>query len=553
MYNVTAEYADNIAKATRYSRIYGQIRTSDGTFFEIGDDDILEGTLSIDSKLNQKGDFRPGGVYSSCLSMTLLNFGDVSRSLNGAKIVMYYDLFRGADSDEYDRIPLGTYWIDGSTIKRKFQTVSFRADDDMMNFDYPAAEVSGTLYDLVIAACSACGIPLRMSDAEFYALPNSSLTATIDTSRIQIWRDLLMYVGIATASFARINRTGGLEFIPLRCDKDQYGMIIPVREIGDLQRFDTSFSDDTVRITKLITRRNGATASSDKEYTIVGSAQPATLELIDVPLFRDLDDAELTTALNNTLEPLAKCLNRAYTAEISGDPALEIGDYVRLVGGSIDTDRGYATGMITAQVWEYRKKHTIKCCLPASVARDSVAVAAALDTDDTGDTRVAPKPQLEKEVDELRRMIAQGGNSDYAKYLQTTDTAAVMSTFATGFTVANPTVMNSNLTAMNNSYGIVLRGNSNSQICADSSIFIKSGKNHQVIANDNGITVYAGGATIRVNANGSISVDNGADAKINLTDNYISVVSGTAKLELSGDVSLVANSTGLKVNGTLVT
>ena len=62
MYEITAEYAENIAKATRYSRIYGQIRTKDGAYYEIGDDDILEGTLSIDNKLNKKGDFRPGGV-----------------------------------------------------------------------------------------------------------------------------------------------------------------------------------------------------------------------------------------------------------------------------------------------------------------------------------------------------------------------------------------------------------------------------------------------------------------------------------------------------------
>lgn len=50
---------------------------------------------------------------------------------------------------------------------------------------------------------------------------------------------------------------------------------------------------------------------------------------------------------------------RPFTSEIANDPALDAGDYVRLRGGSIDTSRGYATGIITHSTWRYQGKQDI--------------------------------------------------------------------------------------------------------------------------------------------------------------------------------------------------
>lgn len=66
-------------------------------------------------------------------------------------------------------------------------------------FDVEATERSGTLYELVCGACSAAGVSLGMTQAEFEALPNAVQTAKINTARIQTERDLLMYVGMMTA------------------------------------------------------------------------------------------------------------------------------------------------------------------------------------------------------------------------------------------------------------------------------------------------------------------------------------------------------------------
>lgn len=402
MYTVTEQYSQNIAKAVRTTAVSGFIKTKNGEILTINDGSIKNGSLSISSRLNSSGDFKPGGVYSSELSVTFL--GITADGLDGARITLDFRLYRG-NSGEYDSVPLGTFYVDGSTIKRRGTAVSLKADDALMNFDYPAEAISGTLHELAAAACAACDVPLRTSTEEFLALPNADITAEVDTSRVQTWRDLLIFIAMLTGTFVRIDRTGGLCFVPLTCERSN-GVIIPVREIAGTVRSSTEFSDDTTRITKLFMRRGGGVISAERNLS-ESSEVYAALELAENPLLAGLGDEDAQAALAKTLAALSVCLNRAYKTDFNGDPALETGDYVRLRGGAVDTSRGYATGMITSQVWRYRGKHTIQCSLSSSIPpEESVQTFALLAADDTAGAvsrmRVQPKSQLEKEIDALR-------------------------------------------------------------------------------------------------------------------------------------------------------
>lgn len=420
MYKVSAEYTENIAKEVRTSRIYGQLRLKSGIVCVIDNADIELSSLTITSKMNAKGEFKAGGVYSSELSMTLLNFGDSARDLDGARVILFYDLFRGEDSEEFDRVPLGVFFVDGSTIKRKFSSVSFKAVDVLMNLDFPAEERTGSLYELAAYACSVCGVGLSTTHTEFGQLPNSSLTASVNTARVQTWRDLLMYIGILTNTFIRGTRDGQIEFVPLVCQKNDGGVIIPVREIrGDI-RYSTEFSDDTTRFVRIIMRRGGAVLSSTLKSTAGGSEDFAVMEWIENPLLEDISDEDVPAILNNALRPAAECLNRAFKAEFNGDAALEVGDYVRLRGGAVDTARGYATGMITSQTWRYRGGHSIRCSLPSAVsAPQQEIMTLAADVSEEPPVRIPPKSQEEKRLDELEARMGQGGGT--AEKLQTGD------------------------------------------------------------------------------------------------------------------------------------
>ena len=415
MYNVSDTYRELIKAPVRYTGISGAARLRDGTIIHLTDDNIAAGSLSITQKMNGRGDFRPGGVYSGELSCSLKGFAGKTSDLDGAAIRLAFILYHDSDMQaaKSETVPLGRFYVDGSSIKRRNDTVTLSAFDGMALFDVEATERSGTLYDLVCGACSAAGVSFGMTQAEFEALPNAAQTAKINTARIQTERDLLMYVGMMTASFARISRSNELEFVPLTCERNDGGVIVPVREIAGNIRFNTDFSDDTTCIAKLFTRRNGAAVYSTSEISAGGSEKLAVMELNENPLLAELSDNEVAAVLNNELLQMYKCLNRVFDSSFTGDPALEIGDYVRLRGGAIDTDRGYATGMITSQIWRYRGQHTIKCSMPSSLSavEESVAVAYSAETSTESRQRTQPKSQTEKQIDELRKQLSQSGGT----------------------------------------------------------------------------------------------------------------------------------------------
>ena len=413
MYNVSDTYRELIKAPVRYTGISGAARLRDGTIIHLTDDNIAAGSLSITQKMNGRGDFRPGGVYSGELSCSLKGFAGKTSDLDGAAIRLAFILYHDSDMQaaKSETVPLGRFYVDGSSIKRRNDTVTLSAFDGMALFDVEATERSGTLYELVCGACTAAGLSFGMTQTAFEALPNAAQTAKINTARIQTERDLLMYVGMMTASFARISRSNELEFVPLTCERNDGGVIVPVREIAGNIRFNTDFSDDTTCIAKLFTRRNGAAVYSTSEISAGGSEKLAVMELNENPLLAELSDNVVAAVLNNELLQMYKCLNRVFDSSFTGDPALEIGDYVRLRGGAIDTDRGYATGMITSQIWRYRGQHTIKCSMPSSLSavEESVATAYSAETSTESRQRTQPKSQTEKQIDELRKQLSQSG------------------------------------------------------------------------------------------------------------------------------------------------
>ena len=567
MFDVTDTYKTLIKQPTRYVGISGAVMLRSGTVVQFTDKNIVPGSLSITDRLNRRGDFRPGGVYSSGLSIGFTGLFARTNDLDGAVIRLNYHIYPNAEmkASEAQTVPLGRFYVDGSTIKRTRSTVRLKADDGLMLFDVPTTERSGTLYELVAGACAAAGVGFAMSQEQFEALPNATLSAAINTARIQNERDLLMYVGMITGSFARITRSSlALEFVPLTCEKDESThMIIPVREIAGNIRFSTDFSDDTTRIAKIFMRRNGTALYSSYNVTASGSEKLATLELDENPLLSALTDDEVKTALNALLAQIYLCLNRVFDAEFTGDPALEVGDYVRLRGGEIDTDRGYATGMITSQTWTYHGTHRIKCSMPSSLVysgdAETAAVMALADNEETATTtaeRVQPKSQIEKQVDELRKELSNSGG--VAEKLQT-----VPATWVDTTNSGSVDFHCLGSSAANNVYAsLAFNGNG----------FLLSGEGKSLLLSSEGFDLYSGPASIHINKSYveiNCSVHN--QLKI-LSDSGIFV--GDGKLEIygendyggygpkgsvefntnsfvirSGGVTLEATSDGLFING----
>ena len=553
MYNVTDTYSTLISSPVRYTGVYGAVRLKDGTMIQLDDSNIDSGTLQIINKLNRRGDFRPGGVYSGELSVGLRGFAGKTSDLDGAVIKLAFRIYHDSSMNTAasESVPLGRYYVDGSTIKRRNDVVKFSADDALVLFDIPSTSREGTLFELVDYACTAAGVTFGMSQSEFEALPNGAMSASIDVTRVQTEHDLLMYVGMLTASFARIRRQdGALEFRPLTCNKNSGGVITPEREIkGDI-RFSTEFSDDTTRIAQIITRKKGNIVSSSLSATAGGSEKLAVLELDDNPLTAALTDAELAETLNNELRQLFECLNRVYDVSFTGDPALDVGDYVRLRGGAIDTERGYATGMITSQTWRYRGQHSIKCSMPSSLTSlsDSSAVMLALDgetaSDDTAasekPTRIQPRSQLQKQIDGLTGMIGESGG--VAEKLQGANSEYYATTTPSGFRISKSgsDTYEEHICYITDNYDMY-----NSLVIGDT-----GGNSIRFLKDYAGFSIES--------RNNSLTIDENASACVNLNfSNGFSILmrydksDGSTKI-LCGENSLTLKSDGLYYNGTKI-
>ena len=550
MYNVTDTYSTLISSPVRYTGVYGAVRLKDGTMIQLDDSNIDSGTLQIINKLNRRGDFRPGGVYSGELSVGLRGFAGKTSDLDGAVIKLAFRIYHDSSmkAAASESVPLGRYYVDGSTIKRRNDVVKFSADDALVLFDIPSTSREGTLFELVDYACTAAGVTFGMSQSEFEALPNGAMSASIDVTRVQTEHDLLMYVGMLTASFARIRRQdGALEFRPLTCNKNSGGVITPEREIkGDI-RFSTDFSDDTTRIAQIITRKKGNIVSSSLSATAGGSEKLAVLELDDNPLTAALTDAELVEALNNELRQLFECLNRVYDVSFTGDPALDVGDYVRLRGGAIDTERGYATGMITSQTWRYRGQHSIKCSMPSSLTAlsDSSAVMLALDgetaSDDTAASekpiRIQPRSQLQKQIDGLA-----GESGGVAEKLQGANSEYYATTTPSGFRISKSgsDTYEEHICYITDNYDMY-----NSLVIGDT-----GGNSIRFLKDYAGFSIES--------RNNSLTIDENASACVNLNfSNGFSILmrydksDGSTKI-LCGENSLTLKSDGLYYNGTKI-
>ena len=571
MYNVTDTYKQLIKATTRYTGLKGAVRLRDGSSIALTDSNIDSGSLQIVSKLNRRGDFRPGGVYSSEMSVSLRGFEGKTSDLDGAVIrldfILYHD--KSMNIAEAEVLPLGRFYADGSTIKRRNNVVSLSATDSLTFFDIPAEERTGTLYELALGACDRAGVSFGMTQAEFEALPNGTLSASVNTARIQTERDLLMYIGMTTGSFSRIRREdNALEFRALSCEKTDGGVIIPVREIAGNIRFTTDFSDDTTRIAQLVTRRNGAPISSTTTITPGGSEKLVSLELDSDPLLEGLTDSAVQSALNAQLGQLYQCLNRVFDADFTGDPALDTGDYVRLRGGAIDTDRGYATGMITSQTWRYRGRHTIRCNMPSSITpvaeTAQAAVMALADTAETADGetvsssaqfRIQPRSQTEKQIDELaaRSGVATKLQSKGAAGWVTTDSkGAVFS--KSGSVGANEEYAhlddsNGGFMIRNNRGGLLHLPGIDSTETADAKIQLTNYNNGLLIQNN---FINLSGNTARLTVEGGEFSINNNVIQLARGSNYLWITlesTGGFTIQTGDGISLRAKSDGLYYNG----
>ncbi len=344
MYQVSKLFLQAVQENTRRYYWTGKITTKKGVVHEFGPEDIVKGSGYISSQCCGSTEIELGTVYASEMGITL--FSKIDRyTLEDALVELTYHL-RLADGS-YEDVPMGIFEI--SEANRTVKCLEIKAYDYMLRFDqsFKGFESIGDAYDFMVLCSKACKVELAQTRDEIERMPNGSEILSIyEESDIETYRDVLYYVGQVLGGFFCINRYGKLE---LR----KYGTE-PVMEVWGKHRFSSSFSDFITRYTA-VSSTNMRTETA--EYYALDPDDGLTMNLGVNPFLQFGLKETREQLCRNILQDLSVIEYVPFDSETIGNPALDLGDVIRFLGGQADGDKVSA---ITSMQCKIGGKHSLK-------------------------------------------------------------------------------------------------------------------------------------------------------------------------------------------------
>lgn len=298
-----------------------QSYTITGTIGEIAFDDenIIKGSLAISNKSSDSSTFGIGGVNIGQLNATFVNVGISRNAWFGKEISLSVKV-----NDDLEPIPIGIFKIDEA--KHSKGLVSVTAYDRMTKFDKLTsidAGAYGYMYDFLTLACTACGVPLGMTQQEVQALPNGTQPLTLtEMGDIETWRDLLFWLSQLALGFATIDRNGNLVIRSYHSEIDD--------TIGYNVRFNTSsYGDEVITYSGL-----NVTITEDQQtyYYHNDPDDGYTLNLGSNP-FMQVPKAQREHYIDNLLEVIDNIQYNACEVQIPFGIHYDLGDVLKFPNG----------------------------------------------------------------------------------------------------------------------------------------------------------------------------------------------------------------------------
>lgn len=358
MYPVSTAYKEAIQQNVRDVRITGSITLKDSSTINITDEDIVQGSLYITEQCVSGEDIEVGNVYASEMGLALSTPLENPYSLDGARILLHFGIDVGGT---WEYVPLGYFYV--TEIERKTTMVVLKALDGMLLFDVPCGTPGGTSSpkDLVTHVCNIAGVTLANA-AEVATFANATTSFDLsDMSKVKTCRDLLMWACQIMGAFARMNRQGQLEVVPIKTKTS-------VRAINKRERFSTDVSDFAIKITR-VSMKIGET-----EYSRGTAGMEMILE--DSPFLIEASGGQINNALDILLNQITGAVYVPFKVDFTGDPALQPGDFITIRDAGIldseietyfladsmpfDIPTDVIVSMVTHSTWRYRGKHNIK-------------------------------------------------------------------------------------------------------------------------------------------------------------------------------------------------
>lgn len=317
MYNVSEAYKRQLKKQEQLTRIRGTIN---GVAFS--DDDIISGSFNINNQISEVNEVKIGSVYIGQLSMTLspdIEFNTWENLQISVSEELYIE-----ETDEWESVPLGVFYVDDAS-DTDFGTAIVAYDImDRFNKTCDVDITTGFPYDLLIMACTKCGVTLGMARSEVESLANGMEALILyGDNDIETWQDYLYWLVQTLCCVATASRSGTLI---LR----EYNQNI-VDDIDD----DTRFSGSV--FSKYTTRYSGLSVYNieEKKTEYIGNEPDyyLTYNLGSNPFIQQGTSARKETLLRNILNKLLLIQYVPFDTKVLSGALYDLGDVVSFSRG----------------------------------------------------------------------------------------------------------------------------------------------------------------------------------------------------------------------------
>lgn len=345
MFEVSEKFKNAVRQNTRKYEWSGTITTKSGVVHEFRAEDIVKGSGYIKRQCCSDTEIELGTVYAAELGISL--FSQIDRyTLEDAAVRLYYSLTLMDGTVE--KIPMGIFEV--TEANRKVRTLELKGYDYMLRFEksLKLESSSGTPYQFLKAACTACKVEMAQSVSEINALANGTTTLGIYSDNdMETYRDLIFYVAQVLGCFCQIDRYGKL--VLKQYEKDA------VWTVPQKERYESSYSDFVTRYTAVSSTNQ---ISQTAEYTAMETDDGLTMNLGINPLMQFGLKAVRDRMLREILTVLQKVNYVPFDSSTIGNPALEPGDILRFSGGHADETK---ISCITSIEYKINGKMNLKC------------------------------------------------------------------------------------------------------------------------------------------------------------------------------------------------
>lgn len=345
MYNVSNSYREAIEKGYFKGRVSGTMTLENGRIVTIDDSNIINGSLSINNKCVNNSEFCLGAVYVGQMSVTLYHANIDRYSLYNAQVQLSY--FLTLDDGTEEEVPLGVFFVDKPSRSKKL--IQLKCYDAMTKFDITVDEDSwGSPFALLTMVCEKIGVPLANTEEEILAMCNGDKDFSLNSTRVNTYRDFLSYVSMMLGGFATINRFGQLEIRQFHTVSD-LSITARQRTSSTVNDYETYFNSVRARF---VAEQNfyPYVETDDKMSTGL------LLDMGDVPIVQGLEEFK-HEVLQNVLTVVKGIRYVPSDFKMSPDPTIDLGDGLTLERVNNTSESVFI--LVTGYTWSYHKEQSI--------------------------------------------------------------------------------------------------------------------------------------------------------------------------------------------------